>query len=330
MRSSGCRRPASAGRICGRTAASGPVDGPTADGARVRRHRRGGRPAGDRDPTRPIRGRIVLRLGQHLRDLPGGLPDLLRQPRDPRHRRRRAGPADARPAGRRHPGRHPEVPPDDLVPDFLAASDVLGTGWFAAVAAEAGPGKTVAVVGDGAVGLLRGTGRPAARRRADRRHEPPRIPPATGARVRRHRHRHRARRRRRGANQGPHQRARRALGDRGRRHPGVDDAGHRVHPARRPHRLRRRQPRRHAARRRTVHVARASARRPRPGAPLPARADGPHLGPEDQPRQGVRPRAAPRPRPPTATAPWTPAKRSRCCCVPEHRNHNDTKDMPDR
>jgi threonine dehydrogenase-like Zn-dependent dehydrogenase len=37
---------------------------------------------------------------------------------------------------------------------LLAASDVLGTGWFAAVAADAGPGKTVAVVGDGAVGLL--------------------------------------------------------------------------------------------------------------------------------------------------------------------------------
>jgi threonine dehydrogenase-like Zn-dependent dehydrogenase len=36
---------------------------------------------------------------------------------------------------------------------LLAASDVLGTGWFGAVAAEAGPGKTVAVVGDGAVGL---------------------------------------------------------------------------------------------------------------------------------------------------------------------------------
>jgi threonine dehydrogenase-like Zn-dependent dehydrogenase len=47
-----------------------------------------------------------------------------------------------------------EVPSEDLVPDFLAASDVLGTGWFAAVAAEVGPGKTVAVVGDGAVGLL--------------------------------------------------------------------------------------------------------------------------------------------------------------------------------
>ncbi|WP_166982996.1 zinc-dependent alcohol dehydrogenase family protein [Paramicrobacterium fandaimingii] len=40
------------------------------------------------------------------------------------------------------------------IPALLAASDVLGTGWFGAVAAEAGPGKTVAVVGDGAVGLL--------------------------------------------------------------------------------------------------------------------------------------------------------------------------------
>jgi threonine dehydrogenase-like Zn-dependent dehydrogenase len=48
----------------------------------------------------------------------------------------------------------PDVPSNDLIPSFLAASDVLGTGWFAAVAAEAGPGKTVAVVGDGAVGLL--------------------------------------------------------------------------------------------------------------------------------------------------------------------------------
>jgi threonine dehydrogenase-like Zn-dependent dehydrogenase len=45
-------------------------------------------------------------------------------------------------------------PDPDLIPGLLAASDVLGTGWFGAVAAEAGPGKTVAVVGDGAVGLL--------------------------------------------------------------------------------------------------------------------------------------------------------------------------------
>src|SRR5579875_1100004 len=48
----------------------------------------------------------------------------------------------------------PEVPSSDLVPGLLAASDVLGTGWFGAVAADVQPGKTVAVVGDGAVGLL--------------------------------------------------------------------------------------------------------------------------------------------------------------------------------
>jgi threonine dehydrogenase-like Zn-dependent dehydrogenase len=48
----------------------------------------------------------------------------------------------------------PDVPPDDLVPSLLALSDVMGTGWFAADAADVKPGKTVAVVGDGAVGLL--------------------------------------------------------------------------------------------------------------------------------------------------------------------------------
>jgi threonine dehydrogenase-like Zn-dependent dehydrogenase len=48
----------------------------------------------------------------------------------------------------------PGQPDADLIPALLAASDVLGTGWFAADAAQAGPGKTVAVVGDGAVGLM--------------------------------------------------------------------------------------------------------------------------------------------------------------------------------
>lgn len=48
----------------------------------------------------------------------------------------------------------PGQPDPDLIPSLLAASDVLGAGWFAAVAAEVGPGMTVAVVGDGAVGLL--------------------------------------------------------------------------------------------------------------------------------------------------------------------------------
>src|SRR5215472_1566377 len=48
----------------------------------------------------------------------------------------------------------PDVPPDDLIPSLLTLSDVMGTGWFAADAADVKPGKTVAVVGDGAVGLL--------------------------------------------------------------------------------------------------------------------------------------------------------------------------------
>ena len=48
----------------------------------------------------------------------------------------------------------PEVPSADLIPSMLAASDVLGTGWFAADAANVKPGSTVAIVGDGAVGLL--------------------------------------------------------------------------------------------------------------------------------------------------------------------------------
>lgn len=48
----------------------------------------------------------------------------------------------------------PGQPDEDLIPSLLAASDVLGTGWFAADAAEVGPGKSVAVIGDGAVGLM--------------------------------------------------------------------------------------------------------------------------------------------------------------------------------
>ena len=47
-----------------------------------------------------------------------------------------------------------EIPSDDLIPGLLAASDVLGTGWYAADAARVQPGCTVVVVGDGAVGLM--------------------------------------------------------------------------------------------------------------------------------------------------------------------------------
>jgi threonine dehydrogenase-like Zn-dependent dehydrogenase len=48
----------------------------------------------------------------------------------------------------------PDAPSDDLFPSLLALSDVMGTGWFAAEAANVKPGSTAVVVGDGAVGLL--------------------------------------------------------------------------------------------------------------------------------------------------------------------------------
>jgi len=44
-------------------------------------------------------------------------------------------------------------PDEKFVPSLLTLSDVMGTGWYAAVAAEVKPGSTVVVVGDGAVGL---------------------------------------------------------------------------------------------------------------------------------------------------------------------------------
>jgi threonine dehydrogenase-like Zn-dependent dehydrogenase len=47
-----------------------------------------------------------------------------------------------------------DVPTDGLTSSFLALSDVMGTGWFAADAANVKPGATAVVVGDGAVGLL--------------------------------------------------------------------------------------------------------------------------------------------------------------------------------
>ena len=215
------------------------------DGPRVRRHRRGGRqrrhatssPASSSSarsspPTTPARSAgPATRPPASTGELIGARP--ARRPSTPR-----VPLADGTLVAT------PELPPDDLIPSLLAASDVLGTGWFAAVAAEAGPGKTVAVVGDGAVGLLGvlaakqlGAERIIAMSRHEPRQKLAREFGATDIVDR-------ARRRGRRPDQGPHRRARRALGHRGGRHPGVDDAGHPLHPPRRPRRLRRRRPRR--------------------------------------------------------------------------------------
>jgi threonine dehydrogenase-like Zn-dependent dehydrogenase len=47
----------------------------------------------------------------------------------------------------------PDQPDDAMIPSILALSDVMCTGWHAAVSAGVGPGSSVVVVGDGAVGL---------------------------------------------------------------------------------------------------------------------------------------------------------------------------------
>lgn len=47
-----------------------------------------------------------------------------------------------------------EMPDAEMIPHMLAASDVLGTGWYAAYAAQVRKGGTAVVVGDGAVGLM--------------------------------------------------------------------------------------------------------------------------------------------------------------------------------
>lgn len=45
------------------------------------------------------------------------------------------------------------MPDESLIPSLLALTDVMATGWHAAVAAGVRPGSTAVVVGDGAVGL---------------------------------------------------------------------------------------------------------------------------------------------------------------------------------
>ena len=285
-----------------------------AHGPRVLRHRRRGRPRRHVDQAGSVRHRLVRRLRQHLPALPGGLPVVVRAS-GVGHRR--AGAVAARAAGGRHAGRDAGAPSANLVPSLLAVSDVLGTGWFAADAANVKPGATVVVVGDGAVGLLgvlSAKQMGAERIIAMSRHE---AQAEAGARVRRDRHRDRARRRGRRAHQGADQGRRRGLGARVRRHAGVDDAGDPLHAPRRIDQLCRRPARRRARRRGAVLHARASARRPRAGAPLPSRAHraGAERDASTPARSSIS--SCRSSRWPRATARWTSAARSRRCCAPE-------------
>ncbi len=67
------------------------------------------------------------------------------------------------------------MPDESLIPSLLTLSDVMATGWHAAVASRVRPGSTAVVVGDGAVGLcgvLAATQLGAERVIAMSRHEP--------------------------------------------------------------------------------------------------------------------------------------------------------------
>ena len=110
-----------------------------ADGARVLRHRRGGRQRGEVSQAGPVRRRLVRHVRQHV-------PVICRHGYQSScvQREFMSGPrppfcACRWPTG--HWCRHADVPPDDLVPSLLATSDVLGTGWFAADAANVKPGS---------------------------------------------------------------------------------------------------------------------------------------------------------------------------------------------
>jgi hypothetical protein len=91
-------------------------------------------------------------------------------------------------------GAIPDMPADDLLPSFPATSDMLGTGWFGTIAAQAGPGR-LSPWSERRGRSTRCAGRQAARRGANHRDEPARTAAEARLRVRRHRVRHQAGRR---------------------------------------------------------------------------------------------------------------------------------------
>ena len=160
---------------------------------------------------------------------------------------------------------------DEMLRSLLTLSDVMATGHHAAVCADVQAGQTVAVVGDGAVGL---SGVLAAKRLGAERIialSPPRRPPAARQGLRRHRHRRRARRRGGREDQGDDRRRRRRRDAGVRRHRPVDADGARHRARRLDGRLRRRAARRRAADRADVLPQRRRPRRRRARARLPAR-----------------------------------------------------------
>jgi len=152
--SHGCHHRLAATCVCDRTCGAIAVlaSEPTrADGARVLRHRRGGRLRGQDCETRPVRHRLLLCFRQHLPSLQLWAISLL-----PAARIRRMSPGSAATCsscgGHSRADSRSSCKGDDSEPsrDLRCSRD----GLVAADAANVRPGMTVAVVGDGAVGLL--------------------------------------------------------------------------------------------------------------------------------------------------------------------------------
>ena len=159
------------------------------DGPRVRRHRRGGRQRGPHHQARPVRRRLVLRLRQHLRDLPGRLPELAASTRADR---RRSAP---RPSWPRVPLADGTLVATPDMPDRRPDPEPAGRLRRARHRLvrrrrrRGRPGQDGRRRRRRRGRAARRAGRQAARRRADHRDEPPRAPAEARPRVRRHRHR---------------------------------------------------------------------------------------------------------------------------------------------
>ena len=234
------------------------------DGPRVRRHRRRGRRGRHHDQAGPVRGRLVLRLRQHLRDLPGRLSDVVRQPA-----RSSAPQAAHKPSacGSRLPTAPWSPPPRSRPPTSSRTS------WpppmFSAPAGSApspprsgparpSPSSVMARLACARVLAAQqlGAERIIAMSRHEARQQLARDFGATDIVTER-------------GDEGV-ERIKELTGGLGAHcvieavgTQEVDDAGHPLGPARRPRRLRRRHPRRQSRRRGPVHVPCAPARRPR-------------------------------------------------------------------
>ena len=233
-----------------------------------------------------------------------------------RIRRRRPGRARARSARRRHPGARCRGPsPTIRCPGLLTLSDVMGTGHHAAVSAGVGPGDSVAVVGDGAVGPVRDHRRATARGDDDHRDVAASAATGTRPRLRRDAPRRRARQRRGDRRAGDHRRHRRRPRARVRGLEGVDGPGDPLDPPRRHGRVRRSAERRaRAARAAALQPQRRGERRRRAGARLHRGAAARRALGSDRGRAACSTSSCRCARPRRPTPPWTSVVRSRCCC----------------